>query len=100
MADVVGNGKEAVEALLRLPYDLVFMDCHMPEMDGFEASPAIRTEEAGKRHVPIIAMTASALSGDRERCLEAGMDDYIPKPVRASDLAQVVKRWGQKTNTQ
>lgn len=92
-ADVVGNGKEAVETLRHLPYDLVFMDCHMPVMDGFEASQMIRAKENGQRHITIIAMTASALAGDRERCLEAGMDDYLPKPFRSSELASVLKRW-------
>lgn len=99
-ADVVGNGKEAVDAVTRLPYDLVFMDCHMPEMDGFEASRTIRSQEAGRSHLPIIAITASALSGDRERCLEAGMDDYLPKPVRESDLSFVLERWLRKSSSE
>lgn len=91
--DVVGNGEEAVEAVRRLPYQLIFMDCHMPVMDGFEACRAIRDAEPVNRHIPIIAMTASALKGDRETCLAAGMDDYISKPVRFGDLRSVILRW-------
>ncbi|HXX63642.1 MAG TPA: response regulator, partial [Bacteroidota bacterium] len=91
-ADVAGNGAEAVAAIQRQQYDLVFMDVHMPEMDGFEATRNIRAIEGKLRHTNIIAMTANALQGDRERCLEAGMDDYIAKPVRQSDLAGVIKR--------
>ncbi|MDI1302078.1 MAG: ATP-binding protein [bacterium] len=91
--DIVGNGREAVEAVRHLPYDLLFLDCHMPEMDGFEACRAIRLQEAGGRRLPIIAMTASALKGDREKCLDAGMDDYLPKPVRMNDLRSAIERW-------
>ena len=92
--DVAANGLEAVEALSSLPYDLVFMDCQMPEMDGFAATAAIRyrEEEQGTR-IPIIAMTANAMQGDRERCLEAGMDDYISKPVRPEDLLAMLEKW-------
>lgn len=92
----VGHGKAALEAYLQNPqaYDLILMDYQMPQMDGFEATRAIRQAEADLgRHVPIIAMTASALQGDREACLAAGMDDYISKPVRWADLQAVVKRW-------
>jgi len=92
-ADVVGNGREAVEAMGTQSYDLIFLDCHMPEMDGFDACRAIREAEPPGQHTPIIAMTASALKGDRERCLEAGMDDYVPKPVRMADLAAAVNHW-------
>jgi signal transduction histidine kinase len=92
-ADVVGNGHEAVAALQRQPYDLVFMDCQMPEMDGYAASRAIRSVEPEGRRVPIIALTASALKGEREKCMAAGMDDYLPKPIRMSDLAAAVERW-------
>ncbi len=95
--DVVGNGLEAVEAVTRAPYALVFMDCQMPELDGFEATRRIRETEARsappRKHVPIVAMTANALEGDRERCLEAGMDDYLPKPVTRDALAVVLDRW-------
>ncbi|MDO8267668.1 MAG: PAS domain S-box protein [Moraxellaceae bacterium] len=89
--DVVGNGSEAVTAYQQLPYDLIFMDCNMPVMDGFDATRQIRRLEGDRRHVPIIAMTASALQGDREKCLAAGMDDFISKPLRLQQLGQLVE---------
>jgi len=83
----VGDGRQALQALLRRSYALVLMDCQMPVMDGFEATRAIRrTEQESGAHVTIVAMTANALAGDRERCLEAGMDDYLAKPVTLRDL--------------
>jgi CheY-like chemotaxis protein len=93
--DVAANGLEAVSALRRIAYDLVFMDCQMPEMDGFGATRAIRAGEAGTpRRIPIIALTANAMHGDREQCLAAGMDDYIAKPVTKQTLAAALERWG------
>jgi nitrogen fixation negative regulator NifL len=91
--DVAANGHEAVDMLALLPYDVVFMDCEMPEMDGYEATAEIRRRHADARHVPVVAMTAKAIQGDRDRCLEAGMDDYISKPVRLEDLEAALARW-------
>ncbi len=92
--DVAANGYEAVEATAHIPYECVFMDCQMPEMNGYEATAAIRSRESETdRHIPIIALTADAMQGDRERCLEAGMDDYLAKPVRRDALAEMLTRW-------
>jgi two-component system CheB/CheR fusion protein len=92
--EAVETGQQAVDALHRQPYDLVLMDCHLPEMDGFAATAAIRHEEAERgQHTPIVAMTADVLAEDAERCLAAGMDDYVAKPVTAERLAAVVARW-------
>lgn len=90
--DLAVNGKQAVKMVLAAAYDLVFMDCHMPGMDGFEATRIIRREHAG-RHTPIIAMTASATQEDRDRCLAAGMDEHMKKPMRFSDIQQALERW-------
>jgi two-component system sensor histidine kinase/response regulator len=90
--DVAGNGREALAAMEQLRYDLVLMDCQMPVMDGFEATAAIRARESGAR-IPIIAMTANATSEDRDRCLAAGMDDYLAKPVRPEQLRARLDHW-------
>jgi signal transduction histidine kinase/CheY-like chemotaxis protein len=92
-ADVVGNGQEAVDVVMTVPYDLVLMDCQMPVMDGFEATRVIREREGTHRHTHIIAVTANAMEGDRQRCLDAGMDDYLAKPFRAGDMRRVLDRW-------
>jgi signal transduction histidine kinase/CheY-like chemotaxis protein len=93
LAEAVANGMEAVRALESGTYDLVLMDCQMPVLDGFEATRRIREAERGGRRTPIIATTAYAGRGDRERCLEAGMDDYLDKPLRREAVVQVVERW-------
>jgi CheY-like chemotaxis protein len=115
--DTVGNGTEALRALEQIPYDLILMDCQMPELDGYEATRAIRKAESKKLqarskeqktnhsepsdsslltshlHVPIIALTANAMQGDRNKCLAAGMDDYLSKPIRPEELARVFAKW-------
>jgi CheY-like chemotaxis protein/HPt (histidine-containing phosphotransfer) domain-containing protein len=91
-ADVAANGLEAIAALERQPYDLVFMDVQMPEMDGFEASREINRRWPGDRRPRIVAMTANAMQGDRELCLAAGMDDYMSKPIRVDELVTALER--------
>jgi PAS domain S-box-containing protein len=95
-ADVAGNGRQAVEMAARRDYQAVLMDCLMPEMDGYEATAAIRRAEGPDRHVPIIAMTAGALPEDRERCLTAGMDDHIAKPLMPAGVAKALERWARR----
>ncbi|MDQ7823994.1 MAG: response regulator [Candidatus Eremiobacteraeota bacterium] len=93
-ADTASNGIEAIKAFTMAPYDLVFMDVQMPEMDGFDATSAIRQEEEKKGgHVPIVAMTAYAMKGDKERCIEAGMDDYLSKPVHRGEMLALVEKY-------
>ncbi len=97
-ADAAANGQEVLSALKQVPYDIIFMDCQMPEMDGYEASRMIRQAErtsnaSWKVPVRIIAMTANAMTGDREKCLAAGMDDYLSKPVRRPELQVALLKW-------
>ncbi len=92
-ADVAANGREALEKCAGRQYDLVFMDCHMPEMDGYDAAGELRRREGGVRRTTIIALTADAREGTRERCIRAGMDDYIVKPVRLEDLRSAIEKW-------
>jgi len=94
-ADAVANGEEAVKTLETIPYDLVFMDCQMPVMDGYEATKAIRNRHSVIRNhdIAIIAMTANAMKGDREKCLAVGMNDYVSKPISPQELSDVLEKW-------
>ncbi len=94
-ADAVANGHEIIDALKNVPYDLVLMDCQMPEMDGFEATRMIRNQATGvlNPNIPIVAMTAYAMRDDRQKCIDAGMNDYLPKPVDHQALASTIIRW-------
>jgi signal transduction histidine kinase/DNA-binding response OmpR family regulator len=95
--DTVANGREVLAALDRASYDLVLMDCQMPEMDGYEATRLIRQRTDPLHGIPIVAMTANAMQGDREKCLEAGMDDYVSKPVKVDDLRTVLEQVASRT---
>ena len=90
-ADVACDGREAIEMLEMMPYDLIFMDCQMPEMNGYEAAAEIRRREGKDRHVPIVAMTAEATVTCREQCIAAGMDSYVAKPVRLDDIVDALR---------
>jgi len=91
--DVASNGEEALRAWRVQPYDIIFMDCQMPVMDGYEAAKAIRSEEGDGRHIPIVALTAYAMKGDAEKCILAGMDDYLSKPVGAEEITEVLNKY-------
>ncbi len=93
--DVAANGEEAIQALRQLPYDLVLMDCQMPVLDGYQATRMIRASESGvnAHDIPVLAMTANAMQGDYERCIQAGMNDHIAKPVDPAKLRRALQRW-------
>ena len=98
--NLVANGREAIEAITALghaPYSLIFMDCQMPEMDGFQATEEIRKGESNGRHTPIIAFTASAFLGDRDRCRDAGMDEFLTKPVKVDSLRKMLAKYLSNT---
>lgn len=94
-ADLVANGFEAIAALSKVHYDIVLMDCQMPGMDGYQATREIRNPDSAVRNhrLPVIAMTAHAMKGDREACIEAGMDDYLSKPVNPQELSDMLEKW-------
>jgi two-component system, sensor histidine kinase and response regulator len=91
--EVARNGGDAIDLAAKSDFDVILMDCHLPELDGFEATGLIREQQDGRRRVPIIALTANAMTGTRERCLAAGMDDYLSKPISLQDLTKCLSRW-------
>ena len=92
-ADTVTNGREALDKLAQQQYDIILMDCQMPELDGYQATQIIRQTEGEANHIVIIGLTANAMAGDRQKCLDAGMDDYISKPINLIDLTSVLQKW-------
>ncbi|BAU64276.1 two-component sensor histidine kinase [Stanieria sp. NIES-3757] len=93
--DWVSNGQEAIALLEQKEYDVILMDCQMPEMDGYEATRIIRQRESSQRHTIIIGLTAHVMKGDREKCLEVGMDDYLSKPIDLDKLIKILDDWLQ-----
>src|SRR5262249_28224669 len=91
--EIAGNGREALDRLARERYDIIFMDCQMPEMDGYVATAELRRREGTSSRTPVVAMTAGAMEGDRETCLAAGMDDYVTKPLEMATIGSVLRRW-------
>jgi CheY-like chemotaxis protein/HPt (histidine-containing phosphotransfer) domain-containing protein len=91
--ECVGDGRQVLARLQQRSYDLIFMDCQMPNLDGYQTTRVIRRREAEGKHVPIVALTGHALEGDRQQCLAAGMDDYLAKPLREAELYKVLDRW-------
>ena len=91
--DVVANGQEAVDMSGQFQYDIIFMDCQMPEMDGLAATGLIREREGALGRTPILAMTANVMKGDREECIAAGMDDFVGKPISITALTEALNRW-------
>ncbi len=95
-SEVASNGLEVIQALERQPFDIIFLDVQMPDMDGYSAASQIRQRWGEEKRPYLIAMTGNAMQGDREKCLDAGMDDYIPKPIRVGDLRTTLEHWGTK----
>jgi CheY-like chemotaxis protein len=91
--DIASSGLQVLKLLEGRRYDLILMDCHMPDMDGYQTTERIRSEEEPRQRIPIVALTASALAEDRQRCLHAGMDDYLSKPVHMETLWEVLRKW-------
>lgn len=99
--ELVSNGQEAMEKAANDQYDVIFMDCEMPVVDGYQATRAIKlheqTSNSTHKHTPIIALTAKVFSQDRQKCLDAGMDDYLPKPIRRESVTEMIDKWCKET---
>ncbi len=93
LVDIAEDGQKALEAHNQNAYDLIFMDIQMPKLDGYDATKQIRISENGSKRTPIVAITANALSGDREKCIDAGMDDYVSKPIKGENIEIILKKY-------
>ncbi|MFH2059672.1 MAG: response regulator [Pseudomonadota bacterium] len=100
IVDIASNGKESIQMVNKFDYNIIFMDLQMPEMDGYKATELIRKEENNSTHIPIIAMTANAMTGDREKCIETGMDDYLSKPVNNDELLKKLYMWSNSAHNE